>query len=109
MMNPLKLLSRVRKARCAGVLSALAGLPAGRERRRGTVLVLVIGALALISVLTLVYATIGQADRRAGATVKRHINVESTAHVLADYFAQKIADETFQIYVNGEYTLTGNA
>ena len=48
-------------------LTALAGQPAGlrdpHRTRRGTVLVLILGALALISVVTLVYVVVGRGDR----------------------------------------------
>src|ERR1043165_9568903 len=99
MMNPLKLLKRARANRRAAVVREMAGLPVGAQRR-GTVLILVIGALALISVIMLVYATIGQGDRRQQAATKVHTTVETTALAMADYIAQKIADGTTSTYVN---------
>src|ERR1700752_1535340 len=77
--STLKLLARRiggrsrRDGRSAALVRGLAGMPAGVEPgRRGTVLILVIGALALIAVITLVYATIGQSDiRQSEAAVRR--------------------------------------
>ena len=58
-------------------------------------LVLVIGALALISVITLVYATIGQGDRRSGASSVRKANTADTVDAIAKHIKGVIADELF--------------
>ncbi len=103
-INPLmKLLTRAKRAGAAAIVRGVAGLPVGSARRRGTVLILVIGALALISVITLIYATIGQGDRRQSASTKLHVGVETTANEVADYIAQAIADGTFATQNNGVY------
>src|SRR5258708_7755856 len=101
MTNPLmKLLSRAKKARAAAVVRGMAGLPVGGSHRRGTVLILVIGALALISVITLIYATIGQGDNRQSKSTKLHTGVETTAKAVADYVAQRIADGAMSTMVS---------
>lgn len=69
--------------------------------RRGTVLVLILGALALISVVTLVYVTIGQSDRRASAVTVRNDQVETVVGRLADYAAGIIANAALATYVDG--------
>lgn len=83
-----------------GLAGTTAGLPAGRSRR-GTVLILVIGALALISVITLIYATIGQADRRSAQVVSQKNNIAGVADEVAQYLGGVIADGTFAVHVDG--------
>lgn len=92
LQSTLAILGNVRRS-AAGTVRALAGLPAGvRHTRRGTVLVLILGALALIAVLTVVYVSIGQGDRRTGATTARRETVENAAQQIGDYISQIIAD-----------------
>lgn len=75
-----------------------------RRSERGTVLVIVLGALALISVITVVYVTVGQTDRRSAAVAVRKDTVDSTVVAIKDYIAQTIADEAVAVRVDG-YTL----
>lgn len=77
---------------------------AGHGRRRGTVLVLVLGVLALVAVLTLAYVSVGQADRRTGATLIRTEAARSAAEQVADYIARVIGDAALAVYVDGETT-----
>jgi hypothetical protein len=71
--------------------------------------VLILGALALISVLTVVYVTIGQSDRRSAAVTVRRDNVEAVAAHFADYAARVIAEGVFATYVDGrEIDASGN-
>jgi hypothetical protein len=58
-----------------------------RAVRRGTVLILVLGVLALLAVITAVYVSLGQADRRTGETVKRSKANDEAADRVADYIA----------------------
>jgi hypothetical protein len=66
-MNKLSLLARIRRTGRAALLRGLAGVPAGihARSRRGVVLILVIGALALISVITRPSARATTAIRRS--------------------------------------------
>lgn len=73
------------------LLQAVAGLPAGSRRtRRGTVLIIIIGALALLSVITVAYVSVGKGDRRNASVVKRDSEVDETARRVADYIATDI-------------------
>ncbi len=65
-------------AQAAGALGAV---------RRGTVLILVLGVLALLAVITAVYVSLGQADRRTGETVKRSKANDEAADRVADYIS----------------------
>lgn len=97
------LLARFRLGRAAAAVRGMAGTPAGLVRsRRGTVLVLVLGALALISVITLVYATIGKADRRGSQVVAQKSSVHTTVSTIAEYIAGVIADGAMAVHVDGE-------
>lgn len=62
-----------------------------RAIRRGTVLILVLGVLALLAVITAVYVSIGQADRRTGETVRRSKTIDEAADRAGDYIAGVIA------------------
>ncbi|CAN5719112.1 hypothetical protein BH11PLA1_BH11PLA1_11540 [soil metagenome] len=63
--------------------------------RRGSVLVLIVGVLAMIALLVLVYSTLGQADRRGAASLTAQIRLSDQASSARDYFARTIADSTF--------------
>ena len=57
--------TRLRKGGLSAVLRAVCGAPAGwAERRRGSFMVLVVGTLALMALLTVVYVSVGSSDRR---------------------------------------------
>jgi hypothetical protein len=72
--------------------------------RRGTVLVLVLGALALIAVITLVYTTVGQGDRRVSAVVVRKDNVQRAVGVVSDYLADVVGRDALSTVVDGQST-----
>jgi hypothetical protein len=100
--NPMRSIIRRAGERSPAILRAIRGSTLGlSEARRGTALVIILGALALISVITIVYVSLGQADRRAGANAVRQDNVKATVETVRDYIAQVIADDTFSVYVNG--------
>ncbi len=63
--------------------------------RRGSVLVLIVGVLAMIALLVLVYSTLGQADRRGAASLAARTKLTDQAGDVRDYFARVIADSTF--------------
>lgn len=67
-------------------------------RERGTILLMVVGVLALLAIIGVVYATLGKSDRSAGATnVKAARSAEQVQDVGA-YLAGIIADATFATY-----------
>jgi hypothetical protein len=76
--------------------------------RRGSVLVLIVGVLAMVALLVLVYSTLGQADRRGAASLAARIKLSDQAGTVRDYFSRVIADSAFnysyqrtQLQVNG--------
>lgn len=84
----------------AAAISSLAGQAAG-IRRRGTVLVLILGALALLSVVTLVYVIVGRGDRRTAAVVVEKDNVNQAVQATKDYISKVIADGAFAVFAEG--------
>ncbi len=97
---------RSNNSRGMSVMSLIGGL--ARKRRptllrescgravsaeRGSALLLVIGALALISVFAAVYVTIGQGDGRSSSAHELNRRVEDFGPVWGDYIAQQIADD----------------
>lgn len=65
--------------------------------RRGSVLVLVVGVLALLAIMALVYATIGQSDRRGAAALVTKSRVDDQSNAIADYLSQLIADNSVAV------------
>ncbi len=63
--------------------------------RRGSVLVLIVGVLAMIALLVLVYSTLGQADRRSSASLSARVKLTEQAASVRDYLAKTIGDSTF--------------
>lgn len=63
--------------------------------RRGSVLVLIVGVLAMIALLVLVYSTLGQADRRSSASLSARVKITEQAASVRDYLAKTIGDSTF--------------
>jgi len=60
-----------------GLLRSLAGTPASwRRSRRGSFLVIVVGTLALLAVVAVIYVTIGNQDARMKASLARHNKLE---------------------------------
>lgn len=76
----------------------LAGRAAGARSRRGSVLVLIVGALALLSVITVVYVTIGRGDRRTAANVVRNQALDLRVGSIADYMARVIGDDSLATF-----------
>lgn len=62
--------------------------------RRGSVLVLVVGVLALMALIVLVYSTIGMSDRRASSALTDRTRVVDQGRAFADYVARVIGDST---------------
>lgn len=75
----------------------------GRERggrlratARGSVLILVVGVLALIATVVIVYTTVGQADKRGGAGAVRQARSGEAVEAVADHLANLVARGTFK-------------
>ncbi|MFM9996834.1 MAG: hypothetical protein ACKVU4_13665 [Phycisphaerales bacterium] len=109
-MDGLDIKTRKGNAGRAGVLRALAGHAAGAVsggrrspgRRRGSVLVLILGSLAMLSVVTLVYVTIGQGDRRTSAVVTSRDNLRETVDRVSAYIARDvIGPDALAVYADG--------
>ena len=81
----------------AKVLRTISGQTAGVDQRRGSFLVLVVGVLALLSVIAVLYATLGTSDRsRANSVVRKQILDDYPAKV-ADYISGVIAADALDI------------
>ncbi len=69
------------------------------RHERGTVLLMVVGVLALLAIIGVVYATIGRADRSAAVTVQRQQRITDQSEEIAAYIAKVIGDANFAQYV----------
>lgn len=83
----------------AAVLSTASGR--AESSRRGTVLVLILGALAIISIVTLLYYTVGRSDSRTAAVTVERSQVDNTVHSIANYLNSVVADSTVAVFVDG--------
>lgn len=92
-MIPFSRLLRPRRTRRVFEACGRARSATSSPQRRGSALLLVIGALALISVFAAIYVTIGQGDQRATTAQELNRRVEAYGPVHADYIAQVIADD----------------
>ena len=91
-------------ARPAGLLRVLAGAPAGTQvatHRRGSFLVLVVGTLALLAVITIVYVALGSQDTRTKAAVQQREQLDDVPAAVADYTAGVIARDLFSSTIDG--------
>lgn len=80
----------------ARAVRAACGAPAGVSRtRRGTFLILVVGTLALLAVISLVYFAIGRADRRSGASVVRGDRLEEVPRRISKHVTSIIGEDIF--------------
>lgn len=109
--NKTVLLGDGRRIRAAGLVRCLSGLTAGWRAgdsggrpgaRRGSTLILIIGVLALLSVVILSYFLIGKADRRTGAVAVRKENISGAVERVGEYIASDIiANDVFSMFVEG--------
>lgn len=76
----------------AKTLAHKLGIP---RSRRGSVLVLIVGVLAMVALLVLVYSTLGQADKRGAESLAVRTKLVDQANAAKDYFARTIGDSTF--------------
>lgn len=65
--------------------------------RRGTILVLVVGVLALMAIIIVMFTTIGQSDRRGAAALVRQSAQEERGRDVADYLATVVGNGTFKV------------
>ena len=98
-----------RDASRARLLPLLAGLAAGaRQTRRGSFLIMVVGTLALLAVITIVYVSIGRADRQASAAAVRVDERDEVPDLMRDYIRGIIADDLFDTLYLGERDANDN-
>lgn len=84
------------RAGSAKVLRAMAGMSGGvRTNRRGTFMVVVIGTLALLAVIAIAHFAVGQADRRASASLARADRLSDTPDLFAKYVTDVLAQDLF--------------
>lgn len=67
-------------------------------RDRGTILLMVVGVLALLAIIGVVYATLGKSDRTAGASRVKTARSAEQVEDVGNYLAGIIADATFATY-----------
>lgn len=92
-----------RRASRGAILARLAGLPASQKQtRRGSFLIMVVGTLALIAVITVLYVSIGRADRQTSAAAVRLEDRKDVPEIMRDYLAGIIADDLFDVVYMGE-------
>ncbi|MBY0307184.1 MAG: hypothetical protein K2Q09_00435, partial [Phycisphaerales bacterium] len=83
-------LSRPHAAGDAARIRMLAGTP---YSRRGSVLVLVVGVLALLAIIIVVYTSVGQADVRGGRAMVNKSRLDDQSHAMADYIARLVGED----------------
>lgn len=74
------------------LLKALTG-----TRRRGTILLLVLGALAMVLILTVVYAALGKGDRQTGRSVNLNRDATEVVDDFGVYVSGIIAGDVFDV------------
>lgn len=89
--------SRRRGVQPASLVSAIAGSPMGLARR-GSALIIVLGTLALMAVLAVIYVGVGNSDRRTSQAVVIHDRFDDVPDQIADYLSQVIADDVLSVY-----------
>jgi hypothetical protein len=96
--------ARVRGEGC--MLRSLAGAAAGHRAlsrdRAGSFLVLVVGTLALLAVITIVYVALGNQDARTKAAVTKREQLDDVPRKMADYVAGVITRDTWALTNTGE-------
>lgn len=69
------------------------------QQRRGTILLMVVGVLALLSIITIVYVTLGRSDRVQSSAVVRTQRLNDQAGEVAEYLTRILARDMFSTYV----------
>ncbi|MBI1189737.1 MAG: hypothetical protein GC200_03535 [Tepidisphaera sp.] len=94
----------------ARVLTALAGgSGVWRQKRRGSFLILVVGTLALLAVISILYVTIGTQDTRTRAAADRREQIDEVPQRFADYVAnQVIGPDTLSVWFDDKTHTTSS-
>lgn len=82
--------------------------PGGWNGRRGSVLLMVVGVLALMAIIAVVYAAIAQADRRGSSAFVRANQIDDQVDLIRDYLATVIAEDRTSTY-RESMTVAGGA
>jgi hypothetical protein len=69
------------------------------ERKRGSALVIALGAIALIAVLAAVYVTIGQGDQRVAESVERVEERTNVEQEFSDYLLGVVGRDRLDTYL----------
>ncbi len=77
------------------------GMRPASSARRGSFLILVVGILALLSVIAVLYATIGAADRTRGAALVRADQSDAVPAAMRDYIAGIVGDSALGVFPEG--------
>lgn len=77
-------------------LRVLAGTP---HSRRGSVLVLVVGVLALLAIIIVVYTSVGQADVRGGRTLVNQARLDDQSNAISDYIRLIVGNDASAVKV----------
>lgn len=86
------------RARIAAQWARRAHPHSGSPRDRGTILLMVLGVLALMAIIMVVYAAIGKSDRATSAAQVRTRRVDDQVDSFARYLADVIGDDVFATY-----------
>lgn len=87
-------------------LRVLAGTP---HSRRGSVLVLVVGVLALLAIIIVVYTSVGQADVRGGRALVNQARLDDQSRAISEHIRSIIGEDATAVRVQRVYTGTGAA
>lgn len=99
-----QLSTRNEQATRANCLRTFAGAPASysvRQARQGSFLVLVIGTLALLAVITIVYVALGNQDSRTKSAVRQREVLDDVPAALAEYHAEVLSRDVFSMVADG--------
>ncbi|MDP1661250.1 MAG: hypothetical protein Q8L55_04970, partial [Phycisphaerales bacterium] len=87
-------------------LRVLAGTP---HNRRGSVLVLVVGVLALLAIIIVVYTSVGQADARGGRALVNQARLDDQSRAISEHIRNIIGEDATAVRVQRVYTANGGA
>jgi hypothetical protein len=85
-------------------LRVLAGTP---HSRRGSVLVLVVGVLALLAIIIVVYTSVGQADVRGGRALVNQARLDDQSRAMSEHIRSIVGEDATAVRVQRVYTGQG--
>lgn len=88
-----------RKASAAIRLAA--GAVVSTRRRRGSVLIMILGALAMIAVIVVAYHAIGRSDSFRSGAITSAVRTEDQIHRVGDYLSDILARDALATYTEG--------